>query len=80
MFTAAFMVEEGGFASYGSSLYTSGRLAAPMVAKIMKGENPGEIPVEVDPNIEFTINLKVAEALGLKIAPEVLFQADRLIR
>ena len=80
MFNGRFNVEEGGLASYGPSFYNSGWLAARLVDKIIKGENPGEIPVEVDPNIEFTINLKVAEALGLKIAPEVLFQADRLIR
>jgi putative ABC transport system substrate-binding protein len=39
-----------------------------------------EIPVEVNSKIEFVINLKTAKALGLTIAPEVLFQADRIIR
>ncbi len=80
MFSERFMVEEGGLAGYGPSFYQAGRLAARMVDKIIKGVKPAEIPVEVDPNVEFTINLKVAKALGLTIAPEVLYQADRLIR
>jgi putative ABC transport system substrate-binding protein len=50
------------------------------VAKILKGTKPAEIPVEVNSKIEFVINLKTAKALGLTIAPEVLYQADRLIR
>ena len=45
-----------------------------------KGANPAEIPVEGSPKIEFVINLKVAKALGLTIAPEVLYRADRIIR
>ena len=40
----------------------------------------GLLPVEVNAKIEFAINLKTAKALGLTIAPEVLFQADRIIR
>jgi ABC-type uncharacterized transport system substrate-binding protein len=50
------------------------------VDKILKGANPAEIPVEANPKIEFAINLKVAQALGLTIAPEVLYRADRIIR
>jgi putative tryptophan/tyrosine transport system substrate-binding protein len=80
MFDAAFWVEQGGLASYGSDLYASGRQAARLVDKILKGTKPAEIPVEVNPKIEFVINLKVAKALGLTIAPEVLYRADRLIR
>ena len=48
--------------------------------KILKGTNPAEIPVEVNNNIEFVINLKIAQALGIKIAPEVLYRATRVIR
>jgi ABC-type uncharacterized transport system substrate-binding protein len=80
MFDAAFWVEQGGLASYGPDFYESGRQAARLVDKILKGADPAEIPVEVNPKIEFAINLKVAKALGLTIAPQVLYQADRLIR
>lgn len=80
MFDAAFWVEQGGLASYGPDFYETGRQAARLVDKILKGANPGEIPVEVNSKIEFVINLKTAQALGLTIAPEMLYQANRLIR
>ena len=80
MFTAAFMAEQGGLASYGPDYHETGRQAARLVDKILTGAEPAEIPVEVNQKIEFVINLKVAQALGLTIAPEVLFRADRLIR
>ena len=48
--------------------------------KIIKGTNPRDIPVEVNNNIEFVVNLKVAMAAGIKIAPEVLYRANRVIR
>jgi len=73
-------VERGGLASYGPNLYETGRLATRLVDKILKGTKPSEIPVEVNNNIEFVINLKVANELGLTIPPEVLYQADRIIR
>lgn len=80
MFNSAFWVERGALASYGPDVYETGRQAARLVDKVIKGVNPAEIPVEVNTKIEFAINLKVAKALGLKIAPEVLYRADRLIR
>jgi len=80
MFAETFFVEHGGLASYGSNLYETGRLAARLVDKILEGTKPGDIPVEVNNKIVFAINLKTAKALGLTVPPEVLFQADRLIR
>jgi len=50
------------------------------VDKIIKGVKPSDIPVEVNQNIEFVVNLKVAKALGIKIAPEALYRANRVIR
>jgi putative ABC transport system substrate-binding protein len=80
MFPDAFFVERGGLVSYGPDNYETGRLAARLVDKILKGTKPADIPVEVNNNIVFAINLKTAKALGLTIPPEVLFQADRIIR
>jgi putative tryptophan/tyrosine transport system substrate-binding protein len=80
MFAGAFWVEGGGLASYGPDFYAMGRQSARLVDKILKGVNPAEIPVEVNPTIEFAINLKVAKALGMVISPEILYQADRLVR
>ncbi len=73
-------LEHDGLASYGPDLYETGRLAARLVDKILKGADPAEIPVEVNNKIMFTINLKVAKTLGLTIAPEMLYRADRIIR
>jgi putative ABC transport system substrate-binding protein len=80
MFGGAFWVEQGVLAGYGPDQYETGRQTARLVDKILKGADPAEIPVEVNSKIEFVINLKVAKALGLTIAPEVLYQADRLVR
>jgi putative ABC transport system substrate-binding protein len=80
MCDTSFCVERGGLASYSPDCHEMGRQAARLVDKILKGANPAEIPVEVSPKIEFAINLKIAKALGLTIAPEVLYRADRIIR
>ena len=80
MFLGAFMVELGGLASYGPNYESSGRQAARLVDKIMRGVKPADIPVEVNNDIEFAVNLKVAKALGLKINPQVLYQATKIIR
>jgi putative ABC transport system substrate-binding protein len=80
MCDGAFWVERGCLASYGPDFYDSGRQTARLVDKILKGTKPAQIPVEVNAKIEFVINLKTAKTLGLPIAPEVLFQANRLIR
>jgi putative ABC transport system substrate-binding protein len=78
--TAAYWIEAGALASYGPDLYTSGRQSARIVDKIMQGENPATIPVEVNSEIKFTINLKTANALALIISPEVLSYADEVTR
>jgi putative tryptophan/tyrosine transport system substrate-binding protein len=80
MFDAEFYVESGGLASYGPDFYESGLQAARLVDKILKGETPANIPVEVNNKLKFAINLKTAKALGLTIPPEMLYQADQLIR
>ncbi|MBI4525366.1 MAG: ABC transporter substrate-binding protein [Deltaproteobacteria bacterium] len=80
MFPDVWYVEQGGLASYGAELHESGRKAARLVDKIIKGVKPAEIPVEVNQNIEFVINLSVAKSLGIKIASEPLSRANRVIR
>jgi len=79
-FASPFFVENGGLASYSPHSYESGRMAARLIAKIIEGQSPSVIPVEANPTIEFLINLKTAKRLGIKIAPKVLFKANRIIR
>jgi putative ABC transport system substrate-binding protein len=80
MFFGSWYVEQGGLASYGPDFYQSGRQAARLVDKILKGTSPREIPVEVNNNIEFVVNLKVAATLGIKIVPQALYRANRVIQ
>ncbi len=81
MFNSSFWVERGALASYGADEHETGRQAARLVEKVLlKGVDPGGIPVEVNAKFEFSVNLKVAKKLGLKIPPEVLFRADKVIR
>ena len=77
MYTSkAFWLEAGALASYGSDFHASGVQAARLVDKILKGDIPANIPVEVNSTIEFSINLERAQALGLILDPIVLSQAD----
>jgi ABC-type uncharacterized transport system substrate-binding protein len=78
MFNAAFWVERGALAGYGPDFYESGRQAARLVFKILKGEKPESIPVEQNSRIDFAINLKTAKALKLNIGQGLLQRADRL--
>jgi ABC-type uncharacterized transport system substrate-binding protein len=73
-------VERGGLASYAPDDYASGWQAARLVDKILKGTDPAEIPVEANTKIQFVVNLKTAQALGLTILPTLLFQADKVIQ
>ena len=57
----------------------SGRQAARLVDKIINGANPAEIPVEVNRDVEFVINLTTARLLGLKLASEVTYRANRFV-
>jgi putative tryptophan/tyrosine transport system substrate-binding protein len=80
MFADTFMVERGGLASYGPDSYRTGRQAARLADKILQGGKPAAIPVEMNSDVELTINLKVAKVLGLTIPPVMLVRAERLIR
>src|SRR5262245_54596469 len=74
-----FMVS-GGLMSYGPDRAESYRRAAVIVDKILKGAKPADLPVEQPTKFEFVINLKTAKQLGLTIPPQVLMEADRVIK
>lgn len=80
IFANSFWLEFGALASYSPSFESTGKQAARLVDKIMKGDKPSDIPVEVNSTILFSINLKVAKALNLAIPVEVLYRADRIVR
>jgi len=65
--------------SYGANQDDDYRLAASYIDRIFKGAPPGVLPVERPSRYCLTINLKVAEVLGLTIPPSLLLQADEVI-
>jgi ABC-type uncharacterized transport system substrate-binding protein len=79
MFTSGFFVERGGLASYAANLSELGKQGARLVAKILKGAKPADLPVEQATKFELVINLKTARALGLRIPQSFLVRADRVI-
>jgi putative ABC transport system substrate-binding protein len=80
MFAGSVYLAGGGVASYGGSRYAAGRQAARLIDKIIRGADPAGLPVETVRSLEFVINLKTADELGIVVPREVLFQADRIIR
>ena len=79
MFGPKEAVEAGGLMSYGPNYDDFFRRAAVYVDKILKGAKPADLPVEQATRFLLVINLKTANALGLKIPQSLLLSADQVI-
>jgi putative tryptophan/tyrosine transport system substrate-binding protein len=69
----------GGLASYGASRADLWRRAASHVVKVLRGANPGDLPVEQPTRFDLVINFKTAKALGIEVPPLLLARADEVI-
>jgi putative ABC transport system substrate-binding protein len=79
LYTFRFFAMQGGLLSYGIDVLDVYERAASYVDRVLRGANPGELPVQAPTKFELVINLKTANALGFEIPPTLLARADEVI-
>src|SRR5215831_9461589 len=79
IYTTRYFVTGGGLMSYGPDRVDLYRRAAGYVDRILRGEKPTDLPVEAPTKYQLIINLKTAKALGLRVPPSMLAQANEVI-
>jgi putative ABC transport system substrate-binding protein len=78
VYTLSFFARDGGLLSYGTNV-DLWRGVASYVDRILRGEKPGDLPVQLPTKYEMVVNRKTATALGLAIPPSILLRADEVI-
>ena len=79
VYTLSFFARDGGLLSYGPDTTDIFRRAASYVDRILRGEKPGDLPVQFPTKFEMVLNLKTAKALGLDVPQSILLRADEVI-
>jgi putative ABC transport system substrate-binding protein len=73
------IARDGGLLSYGPDQVDNWRRAASYVDRILRGEKPGDLPVQLPTKFEMAVNVKTAKALGLAVPPSILLRATEVI-
>ena len=79
MFEAREFAEDGGLMAYGPNIAEMTRRSASLIAKIINGANPGDLPIEQPTTFELIINVQTGKALGVTFPATVLLRADKVI-
>ena len=74
------VAEQGGLLTYAPDLYSLGYRGAWYISRILRGTKAGDLPVETPTRYELTVNLNTAKEMGIRIPPEVLIFADKVIK
>jgi putative ABC transport system substrate-binding protein len=75
----SYFARDGALLSYGVDQVDSFRRAASYVDRILRGEKPGDLPVQLPTRFEMVVNRKTAKALGLAVPPSIMLRADEVI-
>jgi putative ABC transport system substrate-binding protein len=79
VYAASYWARDGGLLSYGVEAVDLWRRVATYVDRILRGEKPGDLPVQLPTKFEMVVNRKTANALGLEIPLSILLRADEVI-
>jgi putative ABC transport system substrate-binding protein len=79
VYNASDYARDGGLLSYGNDGGDIWRRAATYVDRILRGEKPGDLPVQFPTKFEMIVNLKTAKALGLAVPPSILLRTTEVI-
>jgi putative ABC transport system substrate-binding protein len=79
IFESGAVVREGGLMSYGPRQSEIGERAGDLVARILRGARPADLPLELPTRFEFLVNLKAARALGISLPSTLISRADEVI-
>jgi putative ABC transport system substrate-binding protein len=79
VYAQSYYARDGGLLSYGPDQVDSFRRAATYVDRVLRGEKPGDLPVQFPTKFEMAVNLKTAKALGLTVPQSILLRADEVI-
>jgi putative ABC transport system substrate-binding protein len=79
VYSASYFARDGGLLAYGPDRVDIFRRTATYVDRILRGEKPGDLPVQLPTKFEMLVNRKTANALGLAIPPSILLRADEVI-